>query len=172
MEKKTNKKTKKTWRYYHFTNVYHKWQSYDLWFFRYGVQQTFFLSLWTVFVPLTLLTTKKIKILKNWKKPLEITLFYTSAPKIMIIYMLYCFLDMAHNGFNYFSFWVIFYPFTSLTAPQKSKFRKTEKNPWRYHHFTQVYHKILIICCTVHEIWYVTDVIIFHFGPFFVLLPP
>ena len=36
------KNEKNTWRYYHFTNVYHKWQSYDIWFFRYGVQQTKF----------------------------------------------------------------------------------------------------------------------------------
>ena len=43
------------------------------------------------------------------------------VPQIMIIYMLYCSLDMAHNGFNcYFSFWAIFYPFTFLTA-QKIK---------------------------------------------------
>ena len=36
------KNEKNTWRYYHFTNVYHKWQSYDIWFFRYRVQQTNF----------------------------------------------------------------------------------------------------------------------------------
>ena len=35
------KNEKKTWRY-HFTNVYHKWQSDDIWLFRYGVQQTKF----------------------------------------------------------------------------------------------------------------------------------
>ena len=33
------KKKKKPWRYYHLTFVYHKWQSYDVWFLRYGVQQ-------------------------------------------------------------------------------------------------------------------------------------
>ena len=33
-------------------------------------------------------------------------------------HMLYCSLDMAHNGFNYFSLWAIFYPFTSLTAQE------------------------------------------------------
>ena len=38
--KKKKKKKKKPWRYYHFTFVYHEWQSYDLWFLRYGVQQT------------------------------------------------------------------------------------------------------------------------------------
>ena len=32
--------------------------------------------------------------------------------------------------------------------------------------------KIMIICRTVPEIWCVTDVIIFHFGLFFALLPP
>ena len=36
------KKWKQTWRYYHFTKVYHKWQSYDIWFLRYGVQRTKF----------------------------------------------------------------------------------------------------------------------------------
>ena len=45
-----------------------------------------FLSFWTIFCPFTPLTTQKIKILKNWKKSLEILSFYTSAPKIMIIY--------------------------------------------------------------------------------------
>ena len=52
---------------------------------------------------------------KNWKlkkkkkkrkKCLEVTSFYTSAPKIMIIFW-----NMAHDGSNYFSFWVIFCSF-------------------------------------------------------------
>ena len=30
----------KSWRYYHFTDVYHKWQSYNVWFLRYQVWQT------------------------------------------------------------------------------------------------------------------------------------
>ena len=34
------KNEKSTWRYYHFINVYHKWQSYDKWFQKYGVQWT------------------------------------------------------------------------------------------------------------------------------------
>ena len=44
-----------------------------------------FLSFWTVFCRFTPLTTWKIKILKNWKNHMEISSFYTSAPKIMII---------------------------------------------------------------------------------------
>ena len=34
------KSEKNSWRYYHFTHVYHKWQSYYVWFVRYGTQQT------------------------------------------------------------------------------------------------------------------------------------
>ena len=69
------------------------------------------------FCTFTPLKTKKIKILKNWKKHLEISSFHTSVPKIKI----YCSLDMARIRFNcYFSFWAIFYPFTALTA-QKIK---------------------------------------------------
>ena len=72
-------------------------------------------------------------------------------------HMLYCSWDMVRDGCNYFSFWAIFCPFTSLTA-QKIITKKT---------------KIMIICYTVPEIWCVTDVIvIFHFGLFFALLPP
>ena len=36
------------------------------------------------FALLPSLTTQKIKILKNWKKPLELSSFHTSVPKIMI----------------------------------------------------------------------------------------
>ena len=36
------KNEKSSWRYYHFTQVYHKWQSYDIWFLRYQLQQTDF----------------------------------------------------------------------------------------------------------------------------------
>ena len=71
------------------------------------------MSFWTIFCCFTPLTTQEIKILKNGKKHLEISSFYTSVPKIMII------------------------------------------------------------CCTVPEIWRVADVIvIFHFVPYFALLPP
>ena len=45
-------------------------------------------------------------------------------------YMLYCSLDMAHTGCNcYFSFWAIFFPFTSLTTAQKIKIKNKKKMP-------------------------------------------
>ena len=60
-------KKKIIWRY-HFTKVYHKWSSYDIWFLRYGVQQTEFFVILDCFLPFYPLTTWKIKILKKWKK--------------------------------------------------------------------------------------------------------
>ena len=80
------KKMKKNpWRYYHFTHVYQKQQLYDVWFLRYGMSQAIVLSFWTIFYPFTLLKFQKIKILNKLKKRLEISSFYTNAPKIMII---------------------------------------------------------------------------------------
>ena len=69
---------------YHFKLVHHKWQSYDVWFLRYGTQQNIF-SFWTIFCPFTPLTTQKIKILKRWKKCLEIS-FYTCVPCMKTIW--------------------------------------------------------------------------------------
>ena len=105
------KNEKNTWRYYHFTNVYHKWQSYDIWFFRYGVQQTKFFVILDHFLPFYPLpppqNNPEIKIFKNWKKPLELTSFHQRCTKNHD-QMLYCSIDMACNRFNYFSFWAIF----------------------------------------------------------------
>ena len=46
--------------------VYHKWQSCDVWFLRYGVQQTAFCVILDRFLPFYPLTTQKIKTLKKW----------------------------------------------------------------------------------------------------------
>ena len=61
------KNEKNTWKYYHFIQVYHKWQSYDIWFWDMKCEWQIFLSFWTIFCPFTPLTTWKIKTLKNWK---------------------------------------------------------------------------------------------------------
>ena len=83
---KTLKKGKKLLEILSFTQVYHKWQSYDIWFLRDQLQQIdFFLFSLAIFCPFTPLTFQKMKTSKNWKKHLEISSFYTSVPKIMII---------------------------------------------------------------------------------------
>ena len=69
---------KNNWRCYNFTHVYHKLQSYDIWFLKYGVRQIF-LSFLTIFCPVTVLTTHKIKILKKRNICPEIS-FYKSVP--------------------------------------------------------------------------------------------
>ena len=51
LENQNFKIEKNTWRYYHFTHLHHKWQSYDVWFLRYGVQQTEFFVILDHFLP-------------------------------------------------------------------------------------------------------------------------
>ena len=101
---------KNTWRY-HFTQVYHKWQSYDVWFLRYEVWQTEFFVILDHFCPFTPLTTQKIKILKKWEKHLEILPFYTSVPKIIICYAvteIWCVTDVVI--FHFGSFFALLHP--------------------------------------------------------------
>ena len=86
--------------------------------------------------------------------------------------MMYGSWDMVHDRCNcYFSFWAIFCPFTPLTA-QKIKILKKWKKHLEISSFYISVPKIMIRWCMIPEIWCVTDVIIFHFGPIFALLPP
>ena len=79
------KHQKKTGRYYHFTNVYHKRQSYDVLFLRYGLQRTESFAFFAFLPPPPPLTTRKINIFKEWKKVLKIS-FYICVPKMTIIW--------------------------------------------------------------------------------------
>ena len=54
-------------------------------------------------------------------------------------HMIYGSWDMKRDWQNFLSFWTVFLPF--YPPNKKSKFLKTEKEHWRYHHFTQVYQK-------------------------------
>ena len=106
-------------------------------FLRYGAcdGQNFF-SFYSHFCSFTLPARPQPYSLKNQnlekvKKTLEISSFYISVPKIMISWCTVP--DMVPDGCNYFSFWVIFCPFNPL---------KSEKNVWRYHHFTYAYQKL------------------------------
>ena len=86
------------------------------------------------------LTDRKIKISRKWKNTPEISSFYTSVPKIMII--CYTVLEIWHmtDVIIAFHFRHFFCPFTSPSQPKNENYKK-EKNTWRYHHFTQVYQK-------------------------------
>ena len=82
------KMKKNTRRHYHFTHVYHKWKSYDVWSLRNGGWPIYIFVILGHFCPFAPLTTRKIKILKKLKKGLEISSFYTCVPKMMIIWFM------------------------------------------------------------------------------------
>ena len=83
-------------------------------------------SLWTIFCPLTSLTTWKIKILNKRKKPLEIS-FYTSVAKIVIIW--YTVPEIWRvKDVVCFSFWAIFCPFTPPPPPPNSPKKQNSQN--------------------------------------------
>ena len=90
----------------------------------------FFLSSWAIFCPFTPLTAQIMKISKM-KKSLEISSFYTSVPKIMVI------------GYTFPEIWrvmdVIVIQYFSILLPNNSP--TNENKSWRYRHFIQVYQK-------------------------------
>ena len=86
-----------------------------------------FSSFWAIFCPFTSLTTRKIKILKKWKKLLERSSFYTCNKNHDL--MMYASWDIERDRQNFLSFWASFCPFSPLTT-QKIKFWKNEKNAW------------------------------------------
>ena len=109
--------------------MYHKWQSYDIWFLRYGVWQAEFFVILDHFLPFYFPNNPKYQKFEKMKKRLEIS-FHKSTKKHD--HMLQCSWDIAHDGCSFVSFWA-FLPFYPPNNP------KNGKNTWRYHHFTCVY---------------------------------
>ena len=70
---------------YLFTHLFQKSRPYDVWFLRYEVHQTEFFVILGHFLPLYPPNSRKNENVKNEKKSLEISLFYRSVPKLMII---------------------------------------------------------------------------------------
>ena len=100
----------------------------------------YYFSCWAIFCPFTPLTAQKVKIFKKMKKPLEISSFYTSAPKIMIIgYTVPEIWHMTDVIIFHFGYFLPFYP---PNSQKNDNFKKNEKKPWRYHHFTHVQQKL------------------------------
>ena len=93
--------------YHHFTKLCHKWQSHDVWFLRYEAWHNF-LSFWTIFCPFTTLATKRPKFLKKWKNRLEISSFYTSVTKAVIIWFTVALIWNATDVFVVFHFGLFF----------------------------------------------------------------
>ena len=116
---------------------------YGFWDMKYDEHN--FLSFWTVFCPLTPLTTRKIKILKNWKKTPGDIIISHMCTKFMIPCYTVPEIWRVADALVIFHFGLFFCPFTSLTAQNIKifkKWRKKKKNTWRYHHFTYIYQKL------------------------------
>ena len=117
------KKWKKAWRHYHFTHVYHKWQSYDVWFLRYRVKWTelfVILDHFLLFYPPQ--KTQKIKILKKWRKmPGDIII--CKCP-INDNHMMYGSWHMKCEGQFFFFFFVILDHFLRLYHTNNLNFEK------------------------------------------------
>ena len=110
---------------------------------------------------LPLLTAQKIKMKKKkrkkkWKKHLEISSFYASVPKIMI--MCYTVLEIRciTDKIVLFHFGLFFALFTPLTT-QKIKILKKWKKLLEISSFYICVPKIMIRWCTVPGIWCATD---------------
>ena len=69
---------KKTWRYYHFTNINDSDMMYGSWDMDCNGQN--FLSFWTIFCPFTPPNNRKSQNSKKWKNHQEILSFYTCVP--------------------------------------------------------------------------------------------
>ena len=147
--------------------MYQKWQSYDIWFLRYGAWWTEFFAILDHFLHIYCPNNSKNQNFEKMKKKIPgDTIILRKCTKNHDD-MLCCSLDMVLSGCNsYLSFWAIFCPFTSLTARKITIKKKIKKN-MEISSFYNSVPKIMIICYTVPEIWRMMDVIIFHLGLFF-----
>ena len=122
------------------------------------------------FLPLCTLTAWKINIFKKFlKSPGDIIILHKCTKNYY--QMMYGSWDMVCDRCNcYFSLWTIFCPFTLLTAPKKKNLKKW-KQRLEISSFYICVPNIMTWWCMVPEIWCMMNLLIFHFGLFFALLP-
>ena len=142
----------------------------DLQFLRYRVWQTEIGNYVTFFALLpSPLKTQKIRILKKWKKLLEISSFYTSVSKTTIIWGT---VPEIHSETDRFfcHFWSFFAILPSNNW--ETKIFKKWKEHLEISSFYKGVPKITIIWCMLPEIWNKTDIIFYHFGQLLFLFTP
>ena len=167
-ENQNFKVERSTWIYYHFKHLHHIWQSYDVWFLRYRAWRTEFFVILDHFLPIYPSNNLKNQNFEKLEKTPEDIIILHKCTKNHH-HMLYCSWNKVYDRCNfYFSFWAIFCPFTSLTAQKIKIFKKWKRYPEISSFYNGVL-KIMIIFYIVPEILRVTNVIIFHFEPFFAL---
>ena len=141
------KNEKNCWRYHHFTHLYQKSQSFDVWFLRCGAWQTEFFVIMDHFLPFYPYGYRKSKFWKNEKNAWRY--HFTNVYHKWQSYDIW----FVTSGVQQSKFFVIFDLLALLPLPPAPLLRLPNPTP-------------------TPEIWCVTDVTIFHFGPFFTLLPP
>ena len=113
--------------------MHHKWQSYDVWFLRYGTQWTELFVIWDHFLPLYPSNNPKKQHFNH-----HIIILQPVLPKIMIICNtvpeIWCMTILVFI----LGYFLPFYPLKTKI----SFFKKNKKNAWRYHPFTHEYLKL------------------------------
>ena len=159
-----------TWRYYHLTHEHHKWQSYDVWFLRYGARRTESFVILGQFLPFYPTNNPQNQSFEKMKK-ITGDIIILQMHTINDNRMMYGSWHMECDEQNFLSLWTIFRPSTPLTTQKIKILKKRKKHPDIS--FYKSVPKIMIIYRTVTEIWRLADVVfVFHFGLFFALLPP
>ena len=150
-------------------------QSYDVWFLRYWVRQTKLFVILGHFVHFyfSLLMILNIKILKTWKKCLEILSFYTHMCTINEDHMVYGSWNIRCDRQTFSTFWAIFLPFWPLDKLENKNFN-IEKNTWRYYHFRDLHHKwqSFDVLFLRYGAWQTCFVILDHFLLFYPPMDP
>ena len=172
---KVLKNEKNVWRYYNFTLAYHKWWLYDVWFLRYGTQQNFlsfcYFALFFVLLRTNPPNNPENQNFEKMKKNACRYYHFTHVHHKWISYDVW-FLRYAAWQTEFFVIFGHFLHFNPTNNSKNQNFEKIKKPLEMPSSYTSI-PKIMIICYTVPEIWSVTGVIvIFHFRPFFAILPP
>ena len=117
------KNEKTTCWYYHFTHVYHKWQSHDVWFLSYEVWPTQFFVILDCFLPFYPPNNQKNQNFEKMKKtPGDITTLNMCNKNDN--HMMYGSWDIAHDEHNFFIIWIVFCTFTPLTTKKITILKK------------------------------------------------
>ena len=114
LENQNFKIEKNTWTY-HFTNLHHQWQSYDVWFLRYGEQQTGFFVILKHFLHFYPSMDPENQNFEKMKNTPEDSIIWQMCT-INDCHMMYGSWDMECNRQTFLSFSTIFCSFTPLTT--------------------------------------------------------